>query len=1049
MALVGLTVAWRMSAAGAETFHRVAYDDAGATDCQPHLIESDGDWRFDNPGTDSEALRTCSFGARVVFAYAGLKPQAKYKARLRFFSDGAREFRVKAGDTVLLPSVKLEAGKITEHEADLPATVTLMLTFEKIEGPNAVVSEVEILSTDPTFLTALPAPAVAVPRLSPRPAAVAGVAQPILDLAGTWTFRPDPAEAALSAPIQVPGEWVMQGFEVKAEQAAAYEREFSIPADWAGKLIKLRCDAVFSDATVFLNGTLAGRHLGGFTPFELDVTDLVRAGEPNVVKLAVISDSVADKLASASRYACHALGGITRGIRLFAVPAVHVSSLFVFTRFDPDCRDATLELDLGVEGDAKALLTFTGPDGKEVPLTPNRVAPGRASIPVSQPKKWDPEHPNLYTLTVRLEHGGKVVETVTQRVGFRQIEVRGNELFVNNLPVKIRGINHHEVYPTTGRTPPPGIHRRDVELFREGNVNLLRTCHYPPDEALMQAADELGMFIECEAPFCWAPGDGHKAYVCQATAEMVLAFRNHPSVLWWSLANESKWGPHFVASSKLARRLDPTRPQIFNDIGSKSDPKYTDLINFHYPGRRGPAAARKGQPQPVYLGEDCHLNAYNRLELATDPMLRDIWGRYTRELWDDIYNTKGCLGQSIWSGVDDTFYIGDDQTVGYGTWGPIDGWRREKPEYWNMKKAYSPVRLGQPRVDGNTITLPIENRAHFSNLSEYKIKWRLDHEPGTVAADIAPGGKGELVIKPRTKVGKAGTLRLQFTDPRGFVADEFAFALAAPPAAPAAVSSRAASPAVVAQTGLFVGPVAGPKLMLLPLNKDGETQMTGKTKVWTPFTAPCSGWTCGAISTNGNVVKVQGKYDNAEGSFTYTFQTNGMIEIEYAFRVTHPVNPRQVGLVFTLPRDCEAFSWEREGYWNVYPEDHIARLKGSVKASEGFEATSVGPRTEPAHPWRLDNLPYGNNDFCSTKHNVLRATVLDKAGRGLTIDGRGRQHVRCWRDEAGVHVLVADYSNGGSERFLRGFAEKDDRPLKPGAVVEGTVCLRLPKGGGS
>ncbi len=919
----------------------------------------------------------------------------------------------------------------------------------------AALARAETSHTAPTALPALPEPAVAVPRLSPRPAVVAGVAQPILDLAGTWTFRSDPSSAGLPAPIQVPGEWVMQGFEVKPVQAAEYEREFSIPADWAGKRIKLRCDAVFSDATVFLNGTLAGKHLGGFTPFELDVTDRVRAGEPNVVKLAVISNSIADKrLAAASKYACHLLGGITRGIRLFVVPDVHVSSLFVFTRFDRDYRDATLELDLGVEGEAEALLTLTGPDGKEVPLTPNRVAPGRASIPVSQPKKWDPEHPNLYTLTVQLEHDGKVVETVKQRVGFRQIEVRGNELFVNNLPVKIRGANHHEVYPTTGRTVPPGIHRRDIELFREGNVNLLRTSHYPPDEALMEAADELGMFIECEAPFCWAPGDGYKDYVCQATAEMVLTFRNHPSVLLWSLANESKWGSHFEASSKLARRLDPTRPQIFNDMwgtnvpakalkGGKSDPKYTDLMNFHYSGHGGPEAVRKGLPQPVYLGEDCHLNAYNRLELVTDPMLRDIWGRYTRELWDDIYNTKGCLGQSIWSGVDDTFYIGDDQTVGYGAWGPIDGWRRVKPEYWNMKKAYSPVRLGEPVVDGSTITLQAENRSLFSNLSEYKIKWRLDNEADTVAADIAPGGKGELVIKSRTKVEKAGTLRLQFTDPRGFVADEFAFTLAARPAAPADVSVRAASPALVGQTGLFVGQVAGPKLMMLPLNTGGEKQMTGKTKAWTPFTAPCKGWTCGAISTNGNVVKVQGKYDNAEGSFTYTFQTNGMIEIKYAFRVTKQVNPRQVGLVFTLPRDCEAFSWEREGYWNVYPEDHIARLKGSVKASEGFEATSVGPRTKPTHPWRLDNLPYGNNDFCSTKHNVLRATVLDKAGRGLTIDGRGRQHVRCWRDEAGVHVLVADYSNGGSESFLRVLAEKDDRLLKPGDVVEGTVCLGI------
>jgi hypothetical protein len=163
------------------------------------------------------------------------------------------------------------------------------------------------------------------------------------------------------------------------------------------------------------------------------------------------------------------------------------------------------------------------------------------------------------------------------------------------------------------------------------------------------------------------------------------------------------------------------------------------------------------------------------------------------------------------------------------------------------------------------------------------------------------------------------------------------------------------------------------------------------------------------------------------------------MEVAYEFKVTQPVNPRQIGLVFTLPRECEVFSWERKGYWDVYPDDHIARLKGTVKASEGFEATSVGPRTKPAQPWRLDNLPYGNNDFCSTKHNVVRATVLDAAGHGLAIDGQGRQHVRCWRDDAGVHVLVADYSNGGSERFLQGLVKGDQRPLKAGDVVQGVV----------
>ena len=118
-----------------------------------------------------------------------------------------------------------------------------------------------------------------------------------------------------------------------------------------------------------------------------------------------------------------------------------------------------------------------------------------------------------------------------------------------------------------------------------------------------------------------------------------------------------------------------------------------------------------------------------------------------------------------------------------------------------------------------------------------------------------------------------------------------------------------------------------------------------------------------------------------------------------------------------------------------------------MKASPGFAATSVGPRTKPSHPWRLDRVPAGNNDFCSTKHNVITASLVDSKGCGLFVEGRGQQHVRCWQTDKAVNMLVADYSNGGSEPFLRGLAKLDDRPIKVGEVISGNVRISaaLPK----
>ncbi len=733
------------------------------------------------------------------------------------------------------------------------------------------------------------------------------------------------------------------------------------------------------------------------------------------------------------------------------------------TKFDKAYRDATLELNIGVENAAEhtiAALTLTGPDGKDVPLSPDRVALGHASIPVANPLKWDNEHPNLYLLTVKLEVDGQAVETVTQRVGFRQVEVRGNQLFVNNLPVKLRGCTHHESYPTTGRTVPIGIPRLDIELFREGNVNLLRTSHYPPDEALLEAADELGMFIECEAPICWCkdPAGRQTELVGRQTAEMVEAYRNHPSVLFWSLANESKWGPYFIASSELVRQLDPTRPQTFNFPG---DQKYTEIVNEHYTGHHGPEHARANTQHPLYQGEDSAVCVLNRVELATDPGLRDLWGQYHRELWDDIYATAGDLGESIWAGVDDTFFVQNDRTFGYGGWGVLDGWRRPKPEYWLMKKAYSPVRLlhapgsrggggsgGAVAVKDSMIQIAVENRQNFCNLKEMKIAWKLGGQMGEVVADIPPRSQGVIRIWLSAATRTSDKLELTFTDPRGFVVDQFSLPVQGCVAKPVVQPTIGnVNWRINQQTGQLESAngltISGPQLMVLPLNYGGGFQFYGKTTDWEPFTAPCHGWICNKVAVEGGATTVEGKYDDAEGSFTLTCQPGGALDIAYAFTITKEVNPRQIGLVFTLPREYEVFSWERKGYWDVYPEDHIGRPKGTVKASEGFTATSFGPRTKPTTPWRLDNLPYGNNDFCSTKHNVISAALTDAAGHGIVVDGQGRQHVRCWRTGDAVHILVADYSVGGIEPFIRVITKEDYPPLKPGDKVAGKIRLEI------
>lgn len=153
----------------------------------------------------------------------------------------------------------------------------------------------------------------------------------------------------------------------------------------------------------------------------------------------------------------------------------------------------------------------------------------------------------------------KVVEQIEKRFGFREIRIQGNRLLVNGKAVKLRGVCRHEMHPLTGRVMNPALERKDVELYRDANCNFIRTSHYPPCEELLEVCDELGMFVEVEAPVCWI---GHHAnenwkvlnyrdpkyypYVLQANMEMIQFYRNHPSIIFWSMANESYWNKEFA-----------------------------------------------------------------------------------------------------------------------------------------------------------------------------------------------------------------------------------------------------------------------------------------------------------------------------------------------------------------------------------------------------------------------------------------------------------------------------------------------------------------------
>lgn len=939
------------------------------------------------------------------------------------------------------------------------------------------------------------------PRLSPQPE---NISTEKVALGGEWKFNPAPPSEFWNSsdqkgwkPIQVPGEWVMQGFNVAKGVEAGYQRTFTLPESWKGRRVKLRCNGIYSQSRIHINGKEVGSHLGGFTPFEFDVTNLVETGKEQSISIAVLSDSIADGVASGTKYAVHPLGGITRDIYLFSLAEVNISQFHYKTSFDKNYTDAQLTVQMGIANESaqaqKGVLVewvLTDPDGKKTKLgeKPLEELPAQSTFAfdmdfaIKSPRQWNPEHPWLYRLTTTLSKENVVLESTERKVGFRQIEVRGNEVFVNNRPIKLRGVNRHEVMPRRGRSLTGDIWKQDVEIFKQGNVNYIRTCHYPPDEALLDACDELGMFVEVEAPFCWAhetevSEDKRMETFTKQHLEMVNRDRSHPSVLMWSLGNESnKYEEYFQKSGMLIKEIDPTRPRIFSQWSPNADKEELEIGNHHYPGPGGPQQY-KDSKRPIVFDEYCHLNAYNRLELAADPGLRAMWGDLLVEMWDNMYQSKGVLGGALWSGIDDTFFLPDNQAVGYGTWGPVDGWRRLKPEYYGMKHAYNPIQvtlLGNRTPEGK-ITLKVENRQDFTNLQSCAIEWQAGSEKGTLTPDIAPRSQQEITLTLPPAALKEQNINIRTLDAQKMITGESVF-----PLAPECekVASAPLQPVLCEETkthylvkngnkvysidksnGLFeiasdkvkTTVVSSPSLMILPLNGEGHgIQMVGKDQNFTPYNPVCAQWQADSVTVKegdqGVTVKVEGSYQEAEGSFTYHFLRNGEVKISYDFTLLKDISPRQTGLVFTLDETFTTLEWKRKKENIVYPETYINALQGKAEAFEESRPLVgiAGPADAPSWKWHLDQTAAGSNHFRSTKTDISKAILSSKAlKKGLTVKSEGKQHLRCWKENKQIKMLVADYNNPGTENFLRPHAALKDKPLKAGTQISGSVLMSI------
>ncbi|OOG18011.1 beta-galactosidase [Sphingobacterium sp. CZ-UAM] len=918
-----------------------------------------------------------------------------------------------------------------------------------------------------------------------------------IPLNGQWNFKVADAKPVA---IQVPGEWEMQGQHVAPGETAVYERSFDMPDDWEGNPVYIRFDGVSSHALVKVNDQLVGEHEGGFVAFQVDLTGKVKKGK-NKLTVEIQANTISDILSCVSQYAAHTVGGILRKATLFTVPKVHISDAQAVTDFDSKYIHATLKLAGLVQNSSnqkqQVSLRYVLKDSNGkivVEKSSDQIQLGGGShkqieslLTVKKPMHWSAETPYLYVLETALMVDGKTVQINIQKVGFREIEVLKNQLMVNGKPVKLKGVNRHAVHPLNGRASDPAIDRQDVVLFKQANVNYIRTSHYPPSEEFLNAADELGMYVESEAALSWIQHHASPIWrkwdykdkrflpvMLGANIDNVLGNRNHPSILFWSLGNESHWSPLWAEVNARVKALDPTRPTSFHDQtwgGFNNGGSKADIANYHYPGINGPKATDT-MTRPTLFGEYAHLSTYNRRELLTDPGIREAYNAPLVTFVDSIYKHSANLGGAIWSGIDDSFHLPDGRIVGYGPWGPIDGWRRPKPEYFGMKKAFSPVKISTPKLKDGKVVVAIENRYDFLSLDQLNLFAIVDGKQIPFKAPIKPRTSGEVILPIQADYSslriiamdnqqnevenelfeKVAKCQEKFSATELQLKQDSAYIYVKQGMVDYTFSRTYGKLLAVRKNGELIL-TKGPSVALIESNAEdgGKPNVAGET--YQNNIAPLKQYEQYTLFANAIEAKQAGDsvsvvvdltYQNGTGKQKFIFLKNGLLRVEYEmnYQQGKEMDLYQSGLMMELPLSYGNLAWARNGTFSTYPANHIGRNEGeaTLHAAALYEVEEHGK--PQAKDWKDDANILGSNDFRSTKINIYWASLKSPMAE-IKVISNGHQHTRAWKQDQHIQWLIADYSNNGSEPFYGSPHSYGRKKLKKGDKLSGQIILKI------
>ena len=584
------------------------------------------------------------------------------------------------------------------------------------------------------------------------------------------------------AKINVPSQWEQEGFgeytygrwyknpgEKPSNETGHYKTTFFVPASWKGKVIDIVFEGVMTDTKVMVNGKQAGDiHQGGFYQFRYNITNKLKWNTTNTLDVFVAKQSADHSVNAAERMADWWLfGGIYRPVYLEVKPAEHIELIKVDPKAD---GSMTAQVNLAnIKKEATLVVKLTDNNGTIFPAFKKTIGQKATNTTISANweniKPWTPETPNLYNITVELTRNNEVIHQVTERIGFRTIEVRPHDgIYCNGTKIILKGINRHTFWPESGRCTNKEISIMDVNLIKEMNMNAVRS-HYPPDIHFLDACDSLGLFYMDEL------AGWQNAYRTETgeklVKEMIARDVNHPCVIIWSNGNEGGWNE---AIDPLFSQLDPQHRDVVHPWAD-----FDDIDTHHYPQYQT-GVHRFTNGDKIFMPTEFMHSLYDE---GGGAGLDDFWAKWKQ--------SPLLSGGFIWAYNDDAIKRSDTHLLDSdGSLAPdgIVGPHREKEgSFFTIKEIWAPVQFKPLNITSSFKgDFFITNEYLFTNLDQCKMTYSVNVIPGpwdsnqtvtTIAGgtinipSIEPGETRKVTMQMPGNFFDGDILSVTATDPHG------------------------------------------------------------------------------------------------------------------------------------------------------------------------------------------------------------------------------------------------------------------------------------------